>query len=257
MICRPALTRGSQLALRRLRAAKLAQRGFASAASTSASYEATDITGVKVAARDDGGPTTRLAIVAKAGTRYEPLPGLAVGLEEFAFKNTQKRSALRITREAELLGGQLTAFHTREALVLQANFLREDLPYFTELLAEVISQTKYTSHEYHEEVQDVIHQKQAKVDAAAVALDAAHAVAFHTGLGAPLYPTPSTPIASYLNEHSVAAFAEAAYTKANIAVVADGASQVGLAKWIEPFFKGVPASGSSSVTAAASKYHGG
>ncbi len=86
MICRPALTRGSQLALRRLGAAKLAQRGFASAASTSASFEPTDITGVKVAARDDGGPTTRLAIVAKAGTRYEPLPGLAVGLEEFAFK---------------------------------------------------------------------------------------------------------------------------------------------------------------------------
>jgi len=39
----------------------------------------------------------------------------------------------------------LSAYHTREALVLQANFLREDLPYFTELLAEVISQTKYTS----------------------------------------------------------------------------------------------------------------
>jgi ubiquinol-cytochrome c reductase core subunit 2 len=86
MICRPALTRGSQLALRRQGAAKLAQRGFAAAASSSASFEPTDITGVKVAARDDGGPTTRLAIVAKAGTRYEPLPGLSVGLEEFAFK---------------------------------------------------------------------------------------------------------------------------------------------------------------------------
>ena len=40
-------------------------------------------------------------------------------------------------------------------------------------------------------------------------------------------------------------------------MVADGASQIGLSKWIEPFFKGVPASGSSSVTAAASKYYGG
>lgn len=62
-----------------------------------------------------------------------------------AQQNTQKRSALRITRESELLGGQLTAFHTREALVLQASFLREDIPYFTELLGEVISQTRYTS----------------------------------------------------------------------------------------------------------------
>lgn len=60
-------------------------------------------------------------------------------------QNTQKRSALRIVRESELLGGQLTAYHTREALVLQANFLREDLPFFTELLAEVVSQTRYTS----------------------------------------------------------------------------------------------------------------
>jgi ubiquinol-cytochrome c reductase core subunit 2 len=28
--------------------------------------------------------------------------------------------------------------------VIEAKFLREDLPYFTELLGEVISQTKYT-----------------------------------------------------------------------------------------------------------------
>jgi ubiquinol-cytochrome c reductase core subunit 2 len=39
-----------------------------------------------VASRDIHGPTTTLAIIAKAGTRYQPLPGLTVGLEEFAFK---------------------------------------------------------------------------------------------------------------------------------------------------------------------------
>lgn len=39
----------------------------------------------------------------------------------------------------------MNSFHTREALVLQASFLREDLPYFAELLAEVVSQTRYTS----------------------------------------------------------------------------------------------------------------
>jgi ubiquinol-cytochrome c reductase core subunit 2 len=59
-------------------------------------------------------------------------------------QNTYKRSALRITRESELLGSQLVAYHTREVLVIEAKFLREDLPYFTELLGEVISQTKYT-----------------------------------------------------------------------------------------------------------------
>lgn len=81
MICRSALSRGSKLALGRQGA-----RGFAAAASPKASYEPTTIAGVKVASRDDNGPTTRLAVVAKAGTRYEPLPGLTVGLEEFAYK---------------------------------------------------------------------------------------------------------------------------------------------------------------------------
>ncbi|EAA26886.2 ubiquinol-cytochrome C reductase complex CORE protein 2 precursor [Neurospora crassa] len=258
MISRSALSRGSQLALRRPAAAKTAQRGFAAAAaSPAASYEPTTIAGVKVASRDDSGPTTRLAVVAKAGTRYEPLPGLTVGLEEFAFKNTNKRTALRITRESELLGGQLQAYHTREAVVLQASFLREDLPYFTELLAEVISETKYTTHEFHELVENCIHEKQAKLDSAAIALDAAHNVAFHSGLGSPLYPTVDTPTSSYLNENSVAAFANLAYNKANIAVVADGASQAGLEKWVEPFFKGVPATSSGNLNTAASKYFGG
>lgn len=123
--------------------------------------------------------------------------------------------------------------------------------------SETPTYTLLPAHEFHEEVENVIHQKQAKLDAAAIALDAAHAVAFHTGLGAPLYPTPSTPVSSYLNEHSVAAFAEAAYTKPNIAIVADGASSAGLSKWIEPFFKDVPAASDAAVKSAPSKYFGG
>ena len=43
------------------------------------------------------------------------------------------------------MGGQLAANVSREALVLEASFLRDDLPYFAELLAEVVSSTKYTS----------------------------------------------------------------------------------------------------------------
>jgi ubiquinol-cytochrome c reductase core subunit 2 len=59
---------------------------FASATPSSSSYQTLDAAGVKVASRESHGPTVRLAVVAKAGTRYQPLPGLTVGLEEFAFK---------------------------------------------------------------------------------------------------------------------------------------------------------------------------
>ncbi|KAK7980754.1 hypothetical protein PG989_013211 [Apiospora arundinis] len=264
MISRAALSRGAQLAARRQASTKLAHRGYAAAASSAPSsftYETTDVAGVKTATRDSHGPTTKLAVVAKAGTRYQPAPGLTVGLEEFAFKNTQKRSALRLQREAELLGGQLVAYHTREALVLEARFLREDIPYFTELLAEAVSQTKYTTYEYQEDVERVIHIKQAKVqaDAAALALDSAHSVAFHHGLGASLYPAPSTPLKAYLDENSIASFSEAAYAKSNIALVGDGATSSALSKWTEQFFKSVPASPSGPMTlnSKATTYYGG
>ena len=64
--------------------------------------------------------------------------------DRWHLQNTNKRSALRITREAELLGGELQSYHTRENLVIGAKFLRDDLPYFVELLGEVASNTKYT-----------------------------------------------------------------------------------------------------------------
>ncbi|TVY88427.1 Cytochrome b-c1 complex subunit, mitochondrial [Lachnellula willkommii] len=263
MISRSAIGRNAQLALRRQCCAKPApsnRRGLAavSTGSTSFSYESADVGGIKVASRDVAGPTTSLAVVVKAGTRYQPLPGLTVGLEGFAFKNTLRRSALRITRESELLGGQLLAYHTRESLVLEAKFLREDLPYFTELLGEVITQTKYTDYEYHEEVEHLIKlsQKRLLADVSDLALNSAHGIAFHRGLGTPLYPTSSSPLSKYLNDGTIHEFADAAYTKSNLAVVANGASQANLSKTVGEFFTGVKSS-TNAVSSPASKYYGG
>ena len=89
MISRSALGRNAQLALRRHCCAQPTnRRGLAAAVSgsTSFSYETAEVNSVKVASRDVAGPTTRLAIVAEAGTRYQAAPGLTTGLEQFAFK---------------------------------------------------------------------------------------------------------------------------------------------------------------------------
>lgn len=89
-----------------------------------------------------------------------------------------------------------------------------------------------------------------------MAINSAHGLAFHRGLGTPLYPTSSTPLAKYLNEQSIADFASSAYTKPNIAVIANGANQADLSKWVGEFFNEVP-SGSSALTGEPSKYYGG
>jgi ubiquinol-cytochrome c reductase core subunit 2 len=86
MLSRSSLARHAYLAARRSGSVRPTQSRCFAAAASSGAFETADISGVKVASRDAHGPTTTLAVVAKAGTRFQPLPGLAVGLEEFAFK---------------------------------------------------------------------------------------------------------------------------------------------------------------------------
>jgi len=263
MISRSSLGRSAQLALRRQSCAQPAnRRGLAAAASGSFQYETGDATGVKIASRDLAGPTTTLAVVAKAGTRYQFLPGLSEGLEKFAFKSTERRSALRINREAELLGGQLFAYHSRESLVVGAKFLRNDLPYFVELLGEVASKTKYTAHEFHEEVTPMVKlsQKELLANVTDLAVNSAHGVAFHRGLGTTLRPSSSTALSKYLSEQTIAAYGSVAYSKPNFAVVANGASQGDLSKWVGEFFTdtlSTPPSQLPKLESPASKYYGG
>lgn len=87
MISRSAVGRQARLVARK-HAVPSNRRGLAAAVSgsTSFSYESGTHNGVHVASRDIAGPTTKLAVVAKAGTRYQPAPGLTMGLEQFAFK---------------------------------------------------------------------------------------------------------------------------------------------------------------------------
>lgn len=87
MISRSSLGRNAQLVTRKQCCASPSnRRGLAAAASGTFQYETGDAAGVKFATRDLAGPTTTLAVVAKAGTRYQILPGFSDGLEKFAFK---------------------------------------------------------------------------------------------------------------------------------------------------------------------------
>ncbi|KAL8762334.1 MAG: hypothetical protein Q9184_001641 [Pyrenodesmia sp. 2 TL-2023] len=238
------------------------RRTLASQKSGAFNYKTGEVNGIKFASRDIPGPTTQLAVVARAGTRFQLYPGFAEGLEKFAFKSTTKRSSLRITREAELLGAELFAYHSRENLVIGAKFLREDLPYFTELLGEVVSKTKFLRHELHEEVIPIIklQRKGILANTADMAINSAHGVAFHRGLGTTLHPTSSVPITKYLQEDDLRDFSRAAYAKPNFAVVANGASHDELSKWIAEFFSDSPSAPPKDlppIEVKPTKYYGG
>ncbi|KAL3470388.1 Metalloenzyme, LuxS/M16 peptidase-like protein [Aspergillus californicus] len=259
MLSRSAISRNAPRALQNA----ASRRGMASAATPGLQYDVSESAGLKIANREPAGVTGTLALVAKAGSRYQPFPGFSDALELFAFQSTLKRSALRITREVELLGGEFSSTHSRENVVLKTKFLANDLPYFVELLAEVASQTKYPSYEWNEHIAKLLKLRQATLanDPEAMAVDAVHGLAFHKGLGESITPSAHTPYDKYLSAEAVAEFAQSAYAKSNIALVGSGVSSSDLSKWVGDFFKGVPGTGTSgqyqTKSNTASKYYGG
>lgn len=62
------------------------RRTLASQKSGGFNYETGEVDGIKFASRDIPGPTTQLAVVARAGTRFQMYPGFAEALEKYAFK---------------------------------------------------------------------------------------------------------------------------------------------------------------------------
>ena len=102
-----------------------------------------------------------------------------------------------------------------------------------------------------------IEQKKLLASPLYLALNSAHGVAFHRGLGEPLSPTSSVSINKYIDAPGLADFADAAYAKSNIAVVANGTTQSELSKWVKEFFDETPSGSSSKIQSQGSKYHGG
>lgn len=80
MLSRSSLSRNAP------RAFAAGRRSMASAASPAFQYDVSEASGVKVANREVEGPTGTLALVAKAGSRYQPFPGFSDALDRFAFK---------------------------------------------------------------------------------------------------------------------------------------------------------------------------
>lgn len=92
------------------------------------------------------------------------------------------------------------------------------------------------------------------------AMNSAHGLAFHRGLGNPLHPSSSTPMTKYLNEDRLAKYSREAYAKANFAVVANGVDHQELSKWVGEFFTELEQSSSSdfkSIGTEPTKYYGG
>ncbi|KAG5518506.1 hypothetical protein PMAC_002902 [Pneumocystis sp. 'macacae'] len=209
--------------------------------------------GVNIISRDLGGPGASLSLIIRSGSRYEPISGLAHLLQRFAFKNTERRSSLRIFREIELLGGSLFSDISRENLILSTQFLRENLGYFVELLAEVLTKTRYNVYELDEIVLPyaLSEDKKRRSIPSIFGFDAVHELAFRRGLGRPLL----TNERNHVTVEMIKNYAKKSYVKNNIVVLATNANQSELVDLIKEHF-GILSSG-DAASSPKSVYYGG
>ncbi|KAI0937940.1 hypothetical protein AcV7_003270 [Taiwanofungus camphoratus] len=212
-----------------------------------------DTAGVKVAAVDNGEPTSAVTFLVKAGSRYEIKPGVAHALKSFAFKSTSKRSFLGTIREAELYGGVLSSSLTREHLALTAEFLRGDEPFFVDVLSSFISSAKFTRHELDEYVAPVCQAESTSAfsNPATRAIELAHALAFRTGLGSSLFASAG----SHVFAEDVKTYADSVFGTGNIAVLGTGVDPSTLQKLVEQSLGSLPAS--AAPTSSPTSYFGG
>ena len=94
-------------------------------------------------------------------------------------------------------------------------------------------------------------------DTTAMALDSAHGIAFHRGLGNALHTASSVPIKKYLDADSLAEYAASAYSKPTFSIVANGVEQGELGKWVKEFFTDVRPQPAYELKTEQTKYYGG
>ncbi|EGA56338.1 Qcr2p [Saccharomyces cerevisiae FostersB] len=169
-----------------------------------------------VSARDAPTKISTLAVKVHGGSRYATKDGVAHLLNRFNFQNTNTRSALKLVRESELLGGTFKSTLDREYITLKATFLKDDLPYYVNALADVLYKTAFKPHELTESVLPAARYDYAVAEQCPVksAEDQLYAITFRKGLGNPLLYDG----VERVSLQDIKDFADKVYTKENLEV---------------------------------------
>jgi len=116
-------------------------------------------------------------------------------------------------------------------------------------------------HVYNEEVLPLVHfaHQRFLANPTEMAIQSAHSLAFHRGLGNPTASASTVPYTKYLNPAVIEGYAQSAYAKSNFAIVANGADHGELSNWVNQFFEKSPAKPleGAFVGSEQSKYRGG
>ena len=137
-----------------------------------------------------------LGVWVKSGSRNERENehGIAHLLEHMAFKGTGRRSAQKIAADIENVGGEINAATSVETTSFFARVLREDVPLAVDLLADILTDSKFDPAELEREQHVILQEIGAAHDTPDdIVFDRFTETAFrHQAIGRSILGTPET-----------------------------------------------------------------
>lgn len=168
-----------------------------------------------------------MGVWVKSGSRNEREDehGIAHLLEHMAFKGTGKRTALQIATDIEDVGGEINAATSVETTAFYARVLRDDLPLAIDILADILTDSRFDPIELEREQHVILQEIGAAHDTPDDAVfDRFTETAFrHQAIGRSILGTPET-VKSFTSQQ-LHRFMERQYGADRMVVVAAGGLQ--------------------------------
>ena len=168
--------------------------------------------------------TVALGIWIKSGSRneYDNEHGIAHLLEHMAFKGTSKRTARQIATDIEDVGGEINAATSVETTAFYARVLSADMPLAVDILADILTDSKFDPRELEREQHVVLQEIGAAHDVPDdIVFDRFTETAFrHQAIGRSVLGTPET-VKSFTSDQ-LRGFLERQYSADRMVIVAAG-----------------------------------
>lgn len=208
-----------------------------------------------ISAQDSASKVSTLAVRVHGGARYAPKEGVAHLLSRFNFHNTGNKSALRLVRESELLGGRFESSVDREYITLKATFLKEDLPYYVSALGDVLYKTSFRPHELPESVLPAAQHDLAA--AQSCPLKSAESLLYNTVFRNDLGNAVLYDGVQKVTLDDIKAYADKVYTRDNIEISGQGVNEADLKRFVnDSLFASLPQGASLAKETAPKTYQG-
>ncbi|KAK2989587.1 hypothetical protein RJ640_027361, partial [Escallonia rubra] len=197
--------------------------------------------GAKIASESSASPAASIGLYVDCGSIYETPASFGAThlLERMAFKSTSNRSHLRIVREVEAIGGNVTAGASREQMSYSYDALKTYVPEMVELLIDCVRNPVFLDWEVNEQLEKVKSEiSDASKNPEALLLEAIHSAGYSGALANPLMATESS--INRLDSTILEEFVAQNYTAPRMVLAASGVDHEELVKIAEPLLSDMP-----------------